>query len=326
MRQRLRAPWQLGIRADRGCLASGILALIRRPSSRGHSSAWRTCAGWAQKSLVILLMLVTPAAAVAQPVLGQPNLKALFEVVGRMHNIDAELLAAMAEVESGGDPSSVSPKGAIGLMQLMPATASEFSVLDPFDPVASVIGAADFLDYLRNRFASKLDLQGLPVLLAAYNAGPGAVEKYGGIPPYAETHKYVQRVIARYASDHSARPTTAPVLILTPAPYLIQIDPQSNEARAEPVLINADRGGATLNRLAAIRPASEPVLAAVGTGTAPWLRRATGLPRYRIHGTGPGAVSAIVVGNQARPSTKMHPRRGNAGRNRKSRSLRTTPY
>jgi soluble lytic murein transglycosylase-like protein len=109
-----------------------------------------------------------------------------------MHNIDPELLEAMAEVESGGDPLSVSPKGALGLMQLMPATASAFSVLNPFNPVANVRGAADFLDYLRNRFANNPNLQGLPALLAAYNAGPGAVEKYGSIPPYAETNRYVQ--------------------------------------------------------------------------------------------------------------------------------------
>ena len=78
-----------------------------------------------------------------------------------MHNIDADLLEAMAEVGSGGDPLSVSPKGALGLMQLMPATADAFSVLDPFDPVANVMGAADFLDYLRKRFANNLNLAGI---------------------------------------------------------------------------------------------------------------------------------------------------------------------
>jgi soluble lytic murein transglycosylase-like protein len=70
-----------------------------------------------------------------------------------MHNIDPDLLEAMAEVESAGDSLSVSPKGALGLMQLMPTTASAFSVLYPFNSVANVMGAADFLDYLRNRLA-----------------------------------------------------------------------------------------------------------------------------------------------------------------------------
>ncbi len=249
-----------------------------------------------------LLICLTPAAVLAQPAAGQPNLKALFEVVGRMHNIDADLLAAMAEVESGGNPWSVSPKGALGLMQLMPATASEFSVLDPFDPVANVIGAADFLDYLRNRFADKLDLQGLPVLLAAYNAGPGAVEKYGGIPPYAQTHNYVRRVMARYAGDRGTYPRTAPVLILTPTPYLIEIDPQSNQARAEPVLINAGSGGATVQLTG-----SEPVLAAVGTGTAPWIRTPVGLPPHRVHGNGHRG-GAVMHLSKARPSTAQKAR------------------
>jgi Transglycosylase SLT domain len=77
-----------------------------------------------------------------------------------MRNIDADLLEAMAQVESGGDPLTVSPRGALGIMQLMPATASTFSVFDPFDPVANVMGAADFLDYLRSRFANNPKLQG----------------------------------------------------------------------------------------------------------------------------------------------------------------------
>src|SRR5579875_3180649 len=253
----------------------------RRSTSR-HSWAWKTCPRWVRKSLAILMVLLTPTGALTQKAPGPPNWKALFDVVGRTHKIDADLLAAMAEVESGGNPLSVSPSGAVGLMQLMPATAAEFSVLDPFDPVANVIGAADFIDYLRKRFASKLELQGLPVLLAAYNAGPGAVEKYGGIPPYAETHKYVQRVIARYASNRSARSQRPPILILTPRPYLIQIDPQSKEPRAEPVLIDADSPGAPLDQPGAIRPVSKPVLAAVGTGTAPWIRTPVGIPHRRV--------------------------------------------
>ena len=167
------------------------------PVMRAYSSwAGKTSACWVRKSALTILLIVLPSVrAAAQPLPSQPNLKALFAVVGRMHNIDPELLEAMAEVESGGDPLSVSPKGALGLMQLMPATASAFSVLNPFNPVANVRGAADFLDYLRNRFANNPNLQGLPALLAAYNAGPGAVEKYGSIPPYAETNRYVRRVI-----------------------------------------------------------------------------------------------------------------------------------
>lgn len=236
-------------------------------------SAWKTPACWVRKiALPFLLIFLTSAAGAAQSIPGQPDLKALFAVVGRMHNIDARLLEAIAEVESGGNPLSVSPKGAMGLMQLMPATASSFSVLDPFDPLANVMGAANFLDYLRNRFAGNLNLQGLPALLAAYNAGPGAVERYGGVPPYAETHNYVRRVMERYSGGPDSR-APAPILILGPKPYLIQLTPGSSTAQPEPVLINVDGDGSEANQLAAIGRRGA-VLAAIGTGTAPWIRRA----------------------------------------------------
>jgi hypothetical protein len=231
---------------------------------------------WVRKSaLLIGLLLFTPRAVAAQPVAVKPNLKALFAAVGRMHNIDPELLEAIAEVESGGNPLSVSPKGAVGLMQLMPATASAFSARDPFDPIASISGAADFLDYLRSRLGNTLKLQGLPALLAAYNAGPGAVEKYGGIPPYSETHEYVRRVIERYSIPRKA---AVPVLILGPKPYLVELRPGAHEAQAEPVLISVDNG-VVLKQLAALRRMHRPFVAAIGTGTAAWIR----LPASRDH-------------------------------------------
>ena len=237
-------------------------------------SALKTACRALKSALPILLISITSAAAAAQSIPGQPDLKALFAVVGRMHNIDADLLEAIAEVESGGDPLSVSPKGALGLMQLMPATASAFSVLDPFDPVANVMGAADFLDSLRKRFANNLNLQGLPALLAAYNAGPKAVEKYDGIPPYAETHNYVRRVIERYTNGLNARAAAAPVLILGPKPYVIRLRPGSIPMQPEPVLISGDSDGSVLNQLAAIRRMRGNFVIAMGTGTAPWIRRA----------------------------------------------------
>jgi soluble lytic murein transglycosylase-like protein len=254
------------------------------------SWARKSSALWVQKSalpilLLLLIFLLTPVAAAAHSIYSQPNLKALFAIVGRMHNIDPDLLEAMADVESGGDSLSVSSRGALGLMQLMPATASAFSVLNPFDPVASVMGAADFLDYLRNRLANNLNLQGLPALLAAYNAGPGAVEKYGGIPPYAETHKYIRRVIERYTNNLSAQAGVAPVLILGPKPYVIRLRPGSDDMQPEPVLISVDGDSSVVNRLATLRRMRGPFVAAMGTGTAPWMRgiavrNRTDLPRH----------------------------------------------
>jgi hypothetical protein len=259
--------------------------------------AVKTSASWVQKSALPLLLIFLPS-AVAAAQSYHPDLKALFAIVGRMHNIDADLLEAMAEVESGGDPLSVSPKGALGLMQLMPATASAFSVLDPFDPVANVMGAADFIDYLRKRFANNLNLQGLPALLAAYNAGPGAVEKYDGIPPYAETHRYVRRVIERYTNKFNAQTAVAPVLILGPKPYVIQLGAGSYTPQPEPVLIGGDGDGSVASQLAETGGMSGHLLAARGTGTAPWIRRAAirkpaATIRHRAHKIGSGPIANL---------------------------------
>jgi hypothetical protein len=264
------------------------------PVMRAHLSwAGKASFGRVRKSALTFLMIVLASAgAAAQSTSGLDNLKALFVSVGRTHNIDPELLEAMADVESGSDPLGVSPKGALGLMQLMPATASEFSVLDPFDPVANIRGAADFLDYLRDRFANNSNLQGLPALLAAYNAGPGAVERYGGIPPYAETNRYVERVIQRYSDALKTQASTAPVLILGPKPYVIQLT-GSHAMEPEPVLITADGDGSERNQLATIRNLRGQVVAVIATGTAPWTRRnPSELSQYRAQKMGSSDTSA----------------------------------
>lgn len=127
--------------------------------------------------------------------------RALFAVVGAMYGLDPDLLAAIARAESGGAADAVSPAGARGLMQLMPATARRFGVDRPFDPIESALGAAQYLDELRA--ASPAGGQ-LTAMLAAYNAGEGAVRRFGGIPPYAETRHYIARVLRYYLLDGSS--------------------------------------------------------------------------------------------------------------------------
>ncbi len=135
---------------------------------------------------------------------------ALFRAVAALYNLDPDLLEAIAAVESRGDPAAVSPAGAQGLMQLMPDTARRFRVTNPFDPVDNALGAARFLDHLRRRQQDRPDSNvGLPEFLAAYNAGEGAVDKYGGVPPYPETRQYVDRVLQEYLRGSS--PRQAPV-------------------------------------------------------------------------------------------------------------------
>jgi soluble lytic murein transglycosylase-like protein len=106
------------------------------------------------------------------------------------HAVDPVLLTAMAEVESAFDPTAVSPKGARGLLQLMPQTAERFGVNDPFDVGQNVDGAARYLAWLLGRFDGRRDLA-----LAGYNAGEAAVDRHRGIPPYRETRNYVDRVL-----------------------------------------------------------------------------------------------------------------------------------
>jgi len=113
----------------------------------------------------------------------------LFTAASRRYGVPATLLSAVARQESGYDPRAVSPAGAQGLMQLMPGTAKSLGVQNSFDPAQSIDGAARMLRDLTQRFGST------DLALAAYNAGPGAVLKYHGIPPYPETQRYVRNVM-----------------------------------------------------------------------------------------------------------------------------------
>ena len=130
-----------------------------------------------------------PAASVQSGGTFQQAIAAAAQATG----LDPRLLAAVAEQESGGDPSAVSPVGAEGLMQLMPGTAQALGVQDPFNPTENAIGGATYLKEMLQQFQGSL-----PLALAAYNAGPGAVQEYGGIPPYPETEAYVRGVLSSY--------------------------------------------------------------------------------------------------------------------------------
>jgi soluble lytic murein transglycosylase-like protein len=130
------------------------------------------------------------SAAIASRVMA---LAPLINEAARAVDVDRALLMAVIDVESGGNPQAISPKGATGLMQLMPRTGQRHGASDLFDPRQNVAAGARYLKALTNQFGD------LSLALAAYNAGEGAVQKYGGqIPPYAETMSYVPKVIARY--------------------------------------------------------------------------------------------------------------------------------
>ena len=118
-----------------------------------------------------------------------PPYRAFIERVSSDHGVDPRLVTAVIEVESAWDPRAVSRKGAMGLMQLMPATAVEYGVGNPFEPEENISGGVAYLRHLLDRYDQKIELA-----LAAYNAGPGNVEKYGDVPPFRETQNYVRKI------------------------------------------------------------------------------------------------------------------------------------
>jgi soluble lytic murein transglycosylase-like protein len=127
-------------------------------------------------------------ASQAQAFTGDVPFGDIIDRVSAAHNVDARLVRAMISVESGYQERARSPKGAMGLMQLMPATARRFNVTDPYNPQANIEGGIRYLRTLLDRFPERL-------ALAAYNAGEAAVDRFRGIPPYAETRDYVTRVL-----------------------------------------------------------------------------------------------------------------------------------
>ncbi len=119
---------------------------------------------------------------------------------GEKYGLPSQLLPALATTESGMNPDAVSSAGALGLMQLMPATANALGVQNPLDPLQSIEGAARYMHQLLQQFGQ------LPLAVAAYNAGPGAVRAYGGIPPFKETQAYVQTVMQRMGAGKGVTP------------------------------------------------------------------------------------------------------------------------
>lgn len=133
----------------------------------------------------------------AEPAVREPEtLEEIVELAAERFSLPRELIHSVIAAESAYDPAAVSHAGAVGLMQLMPATAADLDVSDRTDPKQNVRGGAEYLRQLLDEYEGSEDQ--LVLALAAYNAGPDAVRRYGGIPPYEETRVYVRRVLRRF--------------------------------------------------------------------------------------------------------------------------------
>lgn len=156
--------------------ADGVLHLTNVPADpryRGLPGVTGTTTGW----------LRPPPRAL-------PGYAAEIQEIAGAHRVSPGLITAVMRTESGFDPAAVSPKGAGGLMQLMPGTAAALGVVDRFNPRENITGGVRHLRYLLDRYQGRVALA-----LAAYNAGEGVVDTYRGIPPYPETQQYVRRVL-----------------------------------------------------------------------------------------------------------------------------------
>lgn len=143
---------------------------------------------------------VAPAATPSEEKLSPAQMEPMLAKAGQAYDLDTALLASVIREESGGHARAVSRAGAQGLMQLMPQTASDLGVADTFAARQNIEGGTAYLDSLLKRYNDDL-----PLALAAYNAGPAAVDRWHGIPPYPETRAYVARVIHEYNRRYKLR-------------------------------------------------------------------------------------------------------------------------
>lgn len=181
--------------------AAGTLVISNRPAATGDAMTTYAVAGEGA------IRTTTPAAErTAVSGRGRDRFDDLIDASAREHGVSPGLVRAVIQAESGFDPWAISPKGAMGLMQLMPATARDLGVRDPFHPGENIRGGVTYLARLLARYDQNVELA-----LAAYNAGPANVERYGfKVPPFRETRDYVKKITAR--TDTASAAPRAPVI------------------------------------------------------------------------------------------------------------------
>jgi len=189
------------------------------------------------RKVVVYPDSTAPSLGIARDVARSSEIGDLVEQAARTHDVDPLLVHSIIKVESNYNPYAISPKGAEGLMQLTPSTARMLGVNNSFDPGQNIEGGVKYLKYLQSVYKDDR------LALAAYNAGPGAVDKYKEIPPYPETQQYVDRVGKRYVearraaaakSAETVRVTNAPIAEASgAAPDPKAVDPKAVNQGAE---------------------------------------------------------------------------------------------
>jgi soluble lytic murein transglycosylase-like protein len=155
------------------------------------------------------------------------------ERIAAQEAVPALLMHSVIKVESNYNPNAVSPKGALGIMQLMPETARRFGVADVFNPLDNMQGGARYLHYLLGLYKGDYTLT-----VAAYNAGEAAIEKYGSVPPFPETRNYVDQV--RRAIELSLKAQKPAVAVAQPIPPAVAVEPNPDEPRHIQEILGAD--------------------------------------------------------------------------------------
>jgi soluble lytic murein transglycosylase-like protein len=190
-----RKAMELSVSRQRQAVAAMLVSVEKqraaavRPGLEPHAAA---AGGGAEAAPTSFFALSWPALGADCDPLPEAELAPLIQQTAQSEGLDANLLRAVARQESGFRSCAVSPKGAMGLMQLMPATAQELGVRDPFDPAENLLSGARLLKQLMARYNGDAALA-----LGAYNAGPRRVEESGGVPPIPETIHYVQQILGQ---------------------------------------------------------------------------------------------------------------------------------
>jgi soluble lytic murein transglycosylase-like protein len=172
-----------------------MVAQMNAPAAPAPATAPAATAPTSSFAGALAAAQTSPSAAPVSGAGGSSAFDSEINAAAASNGIDPALLKGLVSQESGFNPSARSGAGAVGLTQLMPGTASALGVTNPLDPAQSLQGGAKYLREQLDRFGGDQTLA-----LAAYNAGPGAVQKYGGVPPYAETQNYVTSVMSKAAA------------------------------------------------------------------------------------------------------------------------------